>query len=46
LIIIPVDLSAGATQEYVEDSPVCRRPNVIYIEVDEDRDVRVWEERD
>ena len=42
-IVIPVDLSAGETQEYVEDCPVCCRPNVIHVEIDDD-DVRVWAE--
>jgi DNA replicative helicase MCM subunit Mcm2 (Cdc46/Mcm family) len=40
-IVIPVDPSAGVRQEYVEDCPVCCRPNVISIEIDEDGDVRV-----
>ena len=39
---MPIDVSAGSSQEYVEDCPVCCRPNVIHIEVDEDGDVRVW----
>ncbi len=43
-IVIPVDLSAGEIQEYVEDCPVCCRPNVIHVEIDEDGDVRVWAE--
>ena len=30
-IVIPVDLAAGAVQEYVEDCPVCCRPNVIAV---------------
>src|ERR1051325_5889517 len=38
------DLSAGSSQEYVEDCPVCCRPNVIHIEVDEDGELRVWAE--
>jgi ribosomal protein L37AE/L43A len=33
-IVIPIDLSAGASQEYVEDCPVCCRPNVIRIAID------------
>lgn len=41
-IIIPIDASAGTSQEYVEDCPVCCQPNVIRIEVDEDGDVRAW----
>lgn len=40
-IVIPVDPSAGVRQEYVEDCPVCCRPNVISIEIDEDGDVCV-----
>ena len=42
-IVVPIDLSAETSQEYVEDCPVCCRPNVIHVEVDEDGDVRVWE---
>ncbi len=43
-IVIPVDLSAGHQQSYVEDCPVCCHPNVITIEIGEDGDVRVWSE--
>jgi hypothetical protein len=43
-IVIPVDVSAGETQEYVEDCPVCCRPNIIHVEVDEEGDSRVWAE--
>lgn len=42
-IVIPIDLAAGKRQEYVEDCPICCRPNVIHVEV-EDGDVRVWAE--
>jgi hypothetical protein len=45
-IVVPIDLSAGASQEYVEDCPVCCRPNVIHIEVDEEADVCVWATRE
>ncbi len=41
-IVIPVDPSAGRTQQYTEDCPVCCRPNVIHVEIDDDGDVRVW----
>ena len=34
-IVIPVDVSAGTYQTYVEDCPVCCRPNVIHLEMDE-----------
>lgn len=36
-IVIPVDPSAGSTQEYVEDCPVCCRANIIHVEFDRDR---------
>jgi hypothetical protein len=45
-IVVPIDLSVGASQEYVEDCPVSCRPNVIHVEVEEDGDVRVWAERE
>jgi len=43
-IVIPLDLSAGESQEYVEDCPVCCRPNVIHVEIHDDGEVRVWGE--
>jgi len=45
-VVIPVDLSQGAEQEYVEDCPVCCRPNVIHVEIDDRQEVRVWAERE
>ena len=45
-IVVPIDLSAGAEQEYVEDCPVCCCPNVVRVEVDEDGEVRVWASRE
>lgn len=43
-IVIPVDLSAGSQQSYVEDCPVCCRPNVVHVDIDEVGDVRSWSE--
>jgi hypothetical protein len=43
-IVVPVDLSQGSTQKYVEDCPVCCRPNVIHVEIDEAGEARVWAE--
>ena len=40
-IVVPLDVSAGERQEYVEDCPVCCRPNVIVVEVDDDGEVQV-----
>ena len=43
-IVVPIDVSAGTEQEYVEDCPVCCRPNIIHVNVDEAGEVRVWAE--
>jgi Cysteine-rich CPXCG len=40
-IVVPIDLTAGSHQEYVEDCPVCCRPNIIHVEIDEEGEVRV-----
>ncbi len=41
-IVVPIDISAGPSQEYLEDCPVCCRPNVVHVEIGEAGDVRVW----
>jgi hypothetical protein len=41
-IVVPIDFSAGRQQEYVEDCPVCCRPSVIHVEIDEEDNLRVW----
>lgn len=43
-IVIPLDRSQGSSQKYVEDCPVCCRPNVIHVEIGEDGNARVWAE--
>ncbi|MGL4514346.1 MAG: CPXCG motif-containing cysteine-rich protein [Lacipirellulaceae bacterium] len=43
-VVVPIDFSAGAEQEYVEDCPVCCRANVIRIEIDDDGEARAWGE--
>jgi len=43
-IVVPLDLSAGKSQEYVEDCPICCQPNVIHVEIDEDGEARLWAE--
>jgi len=43
-IVIPLDPSAGEFQQYVEDCPVCCRPNVISVEYDATGEARVWSE--
>jgi hypothetical protein len=45
-IVVPLDLSAGEQQEYVEDCPVCCRPNVVHVEIEGDGQARVWAARE
>jgi hypothetical protein len=40
-ITIPLDLTEGSSQSYVEDCPVCCRSNVIHVDVDDQGEVRV-----
>ena len=41
-IVVPLDVSAGAQQDYIEDCPVCCRPNHIHVDIDDDGSARVW----
>jgi hypothetical protein len=43
-IVIPIDLSQGEQQEYVEDCPVCCRANIIRVEIGDDGEVTAWAE--
>ena len=43
-IVIPVDISAGHEQSYVEDCPVCCRPNIVHLQIDASGDVQGWTE--
>ena len=45
-IVVPIDVSAGVSQEYVEDCPVCCRPNLVHVEIDEEGEARVWAEKE
>ncbi|MEX0678263.1 MAG: CPXCG motif-containing cysteine-rich protein [Pirellulales bacterium] len=45
-IVIPIDPSAGACQQYVEDCPVCCHPNVLWIELDASGDVHIRSEHE
>lgn len=45
-ILVPLDLSAGSSQEYVEDCPVCCRANVIHVEIDENGNATTWAEHE
>ena len=43
-IEIPIDLTAGSRQSYVEDCPVCCNPNIVHVTLDEDGTPTVWAE--
>jgi hypothetical protein len=43
-IVVPIDISQGDRQEYVEDCPVCCRASVIHVEIDEEGEAAVWAE--
>jgi DNA replicative helicase MCM subunit Mcm2 (Cdc46/Mcm family) len=45
-IVIPIDLSQGHSQEYVEDCPVCCCPNKVNVEIDDDGEIRAWATRE
>ena len=45
-IVIPIDLTQGRAQDYVEDCPVCCHPNRLRVEVDPYGDVRAWAEHE
>jgi hypothetical protein len=43
-IVIPIDLTQGTTQSYVEDCPVCCRANIVHVLLEEDGKSQVWAE--
>ncbi|MFO0939458.1 MAG: CPXCG motif-containing cysteine-rich protein [Pirellulales bacterium] len=43
-IVVPLDLTEGSSQTYVEDCPVCCRANTIHVQLDVDGVVTVWAE--
>ena len=40
-IVVPVDVSAGARQDYVEDCPVCCHPMSLHIEIGSDGEAQI-----
>lgn len=40
-IVVPVDISAGARQDYVEDCPVCCHPMTLRVDIDPDGEARI-----
>jgi hypothetical protein len=40
-IVVPVDISAGGSQDYVEDCPVCCHPMRLRVDIDPDGEARI-----
>jgi transcription elongation factor Elf1 len=45
-IVVPVDVSAGSHQDYVEDCPVCCHPMHLHVEIDPDGEAYVQGEHE
>lgn len=45
-IVVPIDPSEGSRQDYLEDCPVCCRPNRIHVQLEDGQAVRAWSEPD
>lgn len=41
-IELALDHSAGPQQEFIEDCPVCCRPNVVHVEISKNGHPTVW----
>ena len=40
-IVVPLDASAGESQRYVEDCPVCCSPSEVFVDFDDEGTARV-----
>jgi len=40
-IVVPIDLSAGTHQDYVEDCPVCCHPMRLHVDIDPEGEAHV-----
>ena len=45
-IVVPVDISAGSHQDYVEDCPVCCHPMTLHVDIDPDGEAHVQGEHE
>ena len=45
-IVLPVDPTEGMSQVYVEDCPVCCRPQIVHVEYDEEGTLQLWSENE
>lgn len=40
-IVVPVDITAGSHQDYVEDCPVCCHPMRLHVDIDPDGEAHI-----
>ena len=45
-VFVPVDVSAGSHQDYVEECPVCGSPLVLHVDIQQDGRARIADERE
>ena len=45
-IVVPVDVSAGSHQDYVEDCPVCCHPMTLHVDIGADGEARIHGEHE
>lgn len=41
-IVIPLDISQGSEQQFIEDCPVCCHPNQIIVSFDDSGQANLW----
>lgn len=45
-VFVPVDVSAGRHQDYVEECPVCGSPMLLHVDIQPDGRARIVDERE
>jgi len=45
-IVVPVDITGGSHQNYVEDCPVCCNPMVLHVDIDDAGEAHIFSEHE
>jgi hypothetical protein len=45
-IIVPIDVTEGCRQDYVEDCPVCCNPMVLHVDIDDSGEAHIESEHE
>lgn len=45
-IVVPIDVTEGSHQDYVEDCPVCCNPMVLHVDIDERGEAHIMSEHE